>query len=119
MALRQFGILKLGNPLMKRGSSRKSSFFIRFASGVELMVPLNDEAVNGPEALELPRAYVAFNTQQIAGSALLSVAGRAYRAPAAASVMCAGQALSEEYHDLGMDTTLKNLPLGMNCRGSV
>lgn len=30
--------------------------------------------------------------------------------PLNSGVMCAGQALSEEY-DLGMDTTLKNLPV--------
>jgi hypothetical protein len=37
-------------------------FLIRFASGVELIIPLTEEAANGPEAVELPGAVIVFNT---------------------------------------------------------
>ena len=37
-------------------------FTIQFGSGVELVVPLTGDAAKGPEALELPGAYIVFNT---------------------------------------------------------
>lgn len=55
-------VSQIGQPIDEARLIEEELFFIRFASGVELMVPLNDEAVNGPEALELPGAYVVFNT---------------------------------------------------------
>ena len=34
---------------------------LEFANGVKLMVPLTETAARGPEAVELPRAYIIFN----------------------------------------------------------
>ena len=55
-------VSQIGQSIQEAGLFEGLHFIIRFGSGVEFIVQLTSEAANSPEALELPGAYIVFNT---------------------------------------------------------
>lgn len=55
-------VSQIGQSIQNAQLQEGHQFTIMFSSGVELIVPLSTDAVNGPEAIELPRGYIVFNT---------------------------------------------------------
>lgn len=54
-------VLQIGERIQDALLEEQAHFTLEFQSGVALVVPLTREAARGPEALELPGAWVIFN----------------------------------------------------------
>jgi len=54
-------VLQIGERIQDVLLEERNHFTLEFESGVALIVPLNREAARGPEALELPGAWIIFN----------------------------------------------------------